>query len=72
MVVVPARTPVTIPVEPIVATEGWLLVQVPGTDRSLKGVVAPTHADAEPVMAAGSGMIVTVAVTKLSYKAGTR
>ncbi len=51
MVVVPAFTPVSNPVlAPIVATEVWLLSQVPPVVKSLKVVVLPWQTADAPVM----------------------
>lgn len=59
----PAKTPVTKPVAiSIVATLVLLLVQVPPGVAFAKAVVAPTHNDAVPVIAAGDGMTVITLV----------
>lgn len=57
MVDVPAEMPVTSPVvEPTVATDVLLLVHDTPPDVLLDSVVVlPSHSDAVPVMAAGSG-----------------
>ena len=61
MVAVPADTPVTIPeLMPIVAIVVAVLVQVPPPTASVSGVVAPIHTVIIPVMAAGTGLTVTV------------
>ena len=63
MIVVPAAIPVAIPVPgPIVATNGLPLPQVPPGVASANVVVKPTHTDSVPVMAAGNGFTVTMAV----------
>ena len=65
--VVPAATPVTIPVEvPTVATEGFALLHTPPEVPSVKVAVAPTHSLAVPLIAdiAGNGLTVSDAVTK--------
>ena len=60
MVAVPAKTPVTTPVAPsTVATPALLLVQLPPGVAFAKAVVAPTHNEAVPVIAAGDAMTVT-------------
>ena len=60
MVDVPAAAPVTRPVEPIVALP-LLLLQVPLTVTSLKGVDNPRHTWPAPEMDAGSAFMVTAA-----------
>ena len=61
-------TPVTIPVEPIVAIVVFALVHVPPPVISASVVVAPaSHTDIVPVMAAGttgSGFIVAIMVVE--------
>ena len=57
-------TPVTTPVALIVATAGLALVQVPPGLELLRAVVDPTHTLSVPVIAAGKGLTVTVAVIK--------
>jgi hypothetical protein len=59
---VPEEEPVTTPVDPIVATVVLLLLQVPVP--SLSDIVDPAHTAVIPLMAAGSGFTVTVAVVK--------
>jgi len=61
---VPPDTPVITPPAVIVATAGVALLHVPPPVASLKVVVEPAHTVAVPVMAAGNGFTVTVAVTK--------
>ena len=62
MVDVPAVTPVTIPEpEPTVAL-ALLLLQMPVPVASLIVVVRPTHTFMVPVIAAGSGLIVTTVI----------
>lgn len=61
MLAVPANTPVTVPVEePTVATAGVPLDHVPDGVPSASVVDKPTHATAVPVIAAGSGLTVTI------------
>ena len=63
IVVVPAVTPVTIPVdEPIVAIPVLLLLQVPPVVALLIVTVPPIHTALPPVIAAGNGLTVTVLV----------
>ena len=63
MVVVPVATPVTIPlVEPMVATDGLLLVHVPPVVGSVRVVVAPTHTNGVPPIVPGAVLTVTTAV----------
>lgn len=65
MVAVPALTPPTPPlVAPMVAVEALLVLHVPPVVASVSVVDAPTHTLAVPDMAAGSGLTVTVRVTK--------
>lgn len=65
MVAVPAETPLTTPVEePTVATAVLLLLQVVVPDASPSVVEPPTHSVRVPVIAAGSGFMVTAAVVK--------
>lgn len=60
---VPADTPVTIPVvPPINATPVALLLQVPGALASVSGVVSPAHTSNVPLIRAGNGFTVTIAV----------
>ncbi len=55
--------PVTTPVaEPIPATVAGLTLQVPGVVASLNVVVRPGQTLSVPLMAAGNGLTVTVAV----------
>ena len=61
---VPADTPVTIPVEPIVATAVLPLAQAPPVDASLNEVVAPWHTAAVPDIAAGNPLTVTIVVAR--------
>ena len=62
MVAVPAATPFTTPVVPMVATPVLLLLHTPPAVVLLKVVVDPWHTDATPVIAAGNGFTVTVTV----------
>ena len=65
MVVVPPAIPANIPdVEPMVATVGRLLVQVPVPDASAKVAVCPVQTVAGPLMPAGSGFTVTATVAE--------
>ncbi len=61
MVVVPAATPVTVPVEFMVATAVLLLAQVPPEVASERAIVDPAHTELAPVIAAGNGLTVMVA-----------
>jgi hypothetical protein len=61
MVVVPAATPVTIPVEePTVATGETVLAHVPPLVASVKVIEDPTHTVLLPVIAAGAAVTVSV------------
>ena len=63
IVAVPVNIPVTMPeVEPIVATAGLLLVQVPPNTASLNTVVCPTHTPVLPMIGVGTGVTVIVLV----------
>ena len=63
MVVVPDATPVTVPLdEPMVALAGVLLAHVPPVVASVRVVDEPTHTDVAPLIEAGSGLIVTLAL----------
>lgn len=64
MVAVPVDTPVTMPVLLTVAIPAALLLHTPPVVASVKGVVAPVHTVAVPVMvpALGKGFTVTTAV----------
>ena len=63
MVASPAFIPVTTPVNnPAVAFVILLLLQVPEGVASCKSVVRPTHTAIVPVIAAGNGFTVTIAV----------
>ena len=59
IVEVPAATPVTIPVDPIVALLTSLLLHVPPAVTSVNEVVDPTQTAFVPEIAAGNGLIVT-------------
>jgi hypothetical protein len=64
IVAVPAVSPLTRPVvKPTAATVVLLLLHVPVPEPSLNVVVAPIHTDLTPLIADGSGLTVTVAVT---------
>lgn len=56
----PEVTPLTMPVEPIVATVVLLLLQVPLPSVSI--VVLPAHAFSVPLIAGGVAFTVTIAV----------
>lgn len=62
MFVLPAATPVTIPVvAPIEAKDGLPLVQVPPLTELVRPIVLPTHTDAEEgVIVAGVTLTVIV------------
>jgi hypothetical protein len=61
MEVVPAATPVTTPeAEPMVATAGLALVQLPPVTVSASVIIAPTHSVLLPEMGDGAGFTVTV------------
>ena len=62
MVELPAVTPATVPEVPTVAF-ALLLLQVPLPVASLRVVAEPAHTLIVPVIAAGNGFTVTVAVT---------
>ena len=64
MLDVPADTPETIPVVPIVATPVLALVHVPPPVASASVVVAPVQTVRVPVMAAGVVLTVTILVAK--------
>ena len=60
----PVFIPVTMPVAlPAVAIMGLLVLHVPPVVASVNVVADPTHVVAAPVIADGSGLIVTVFVT---------
>ena len=63
-VAAPAATPVTIPVEPIVATVDGVIVHIPPALVSERVAVAPTHTVVPPVIVPGSGLTVTSFVLK--------
>jgi len=63
MTELPADTPVTTPPAEIVATAGDALLHVPPAVALLRVLVAPTQTLVMPVIAAGSGLTVTVVVT---------
>lgn len=63
IVAVPAVPPVTVPPATL-ATVVALLDHVPPDVALLRTVVLPEHTNAEPVIAAGGGFTVTVAVLK--------
>ena len=65
MVGLPAAPPLTIPdTIPTVACTVLLLLQLPPPVVSDKVVVEPTHTTGVPLIAAGTGLTVTVAVVK--------
>ena len=55
MVAVPAKTPVTAPVVLTVAVELLLLLHVPPAGDELRVMLAPSHTEEAPVIAAGCG-----------------
>ena len=55
----PVTTPVVISIEP---ADGILLLHVPGVVASLSVVVRPVQTVSVPVMEAGNGLTVTIAV----------
>lgn len=59
MVVVPAETPVTMPVPATVAIAVLSLLQTPPVVASVKGVVAPMQTAVIPVIEEGTGLTVT-------------
>jgi hypothetical protein len=62
IIAVPAATPVTTPVELMVATPVLLLLHVPPGVISDKLVVRPTQTLSVPVIAAGFGLTVMITV----------
>jgi len=64
MTEVPPETPVTTPPALIVATAGVALLHVPPAVASDNVVVKPMHTLVVPVITAGNGLTVTVAVRK--------
>ena len=59
----PPATPVTIPLlEPTVATEVVLLVQVPPANTSVSVIVDPAHTGVFPVIAGDDELTVTTVV----------
>jgi hypothetical protein len=60
----PVSSPVTIPVRPIVARSKLLLLQVPPEGVAERLKVLPRHTDAEPLIADGRGLIVSVCIVK--------
>lgn len=65
MFAVPFATPVTIPAEPTVATLVFELSHIPPVVVHNRGDGIPEHIVVAPVMGAGIGSTVTVAVTVL-------
>ena len=64
IVTVPGLTPVTIPVVgPTVAIVTAVLLQIPPGVGLVSGVVAPTHTEPAPEIAAGKGFTVMLLVT---------
>ena len=61
MIAPPAATPVTIPVEPTVATELLLLLHVPPEVALVRATVPPAQTEAEPEIADGSALTVSAA-----------
>lgn len=66
---VPAETPVTIPVEPTVATDVLPLLHVPPLVASLRVVTSPAQTTIVPVIDEGAGLTVILCVTKLVHPA---
>lgn len=62
MFAVPAATPVTIPVDPTVATNELLLLHAPPVVVSVSVVLSPAQTLAVPPMAAGKLFTVTTVV----------
>jgi hypothetical protein len=60
---VPAETPQSVPVLPMVATDTLLLLQVPPGVASLSVVHRPVHNNGTPLMATGAGRTISVADT---------
>ena len=59
----PSSIPVTTPVVlPMVATDGVPLLHVPPVVRSVSVIVAPAHTAVGPLMAAGAGLTMIVAL----------
>lgn len=56
----PAATPVTVPLVPMVATAMSELLHVPPPGKPPHIIVLPTHTDVGPVIADGEGITVTV------------
>jgi hypothetical protein len=63
IMVVPGVTPVTSPLDEIVATDGVLLLQVPEMEL-VSRIVSPWHTCDGPPMAGGNGFTVTAAVAE--------
>ena len=65
MIVVPAATPVTMPVvEPIVAMPVDPELHVPPGVGSMSGIIDPTHTTEGPLMAPGEGLTETLFVAQ--------
>ena len=63
MVVMPPETPLTMPVKaPTEATVGAALVHVPPVTVFARPKELPTHTGVLPVIAAGTGLTVTIVV----------
>ncbi len=62
MVALPAAIPFSVPVEPTVATDVLLLLQLPPVVVLLSVVFVPSHIDNVPVISAGTALMVTTAV----------
>ena len=62
MIAVPEDTPVTMPVGPTVATDAVALLHTPPKVSSFNVVDAPAQILLTPVIAAGNGLIVTIAI----------
>ena len=63
IVALPVATPVTTPVpEPTVAIKGSLLIHEPPAVASLNVIACPSHTFGPPVIVAGNGLTVVMAV----------
>lgn len=65
MVDVPALTPVTTPLVPIVATDDVLLAHVPPAVASLSPVVSPAQTVVVPDTEAGRGLMTTTELSSV-------
>ena len=62
MILLPAVTPVTLPVVELAVALALLLVHVPPVTASLSVVLRPAHTVGVPVMVAGTGLTVKARV----------